>query len=69
MLELSKALARGKVAYIKSIAGDDESAHAEEDNLYHAFVAAVAKGPDKELAELAEIILETEKIEFARWCA
>jgi hypothetical protein len=73
--------ARATVDSIRIIGrGDPEAAHSMEDNLYHRFVRSVATILDDnkieitwfdvaEVIALAEIILETEDIEFPRWRA
>lgn len=60
--------AKQRVEEIRTLAGDDEAAHAAEDQLYHDFVFFVAmrEGPHRAIA--AEI-LKTGKIKFSRWCA
>ncbi len=60
--------ARKAVEHIIEIAGDDEAAHSAEDKLYADFVHYVAsqEGPHR---AIAEEILRTENINFARWCA
>lgn len=49
-------------------AGDDERVHIAEDDLYLAFIRYVSE-QGGELGRLADIVLETNTIEFARWCA
>lgn len=66
-----------RVKGIEKSSFDDEGAHSEEDQLYHDFVRYVA-GLNlteftvfdvMELVRTAHIILDTENIQFARWCA
>ena len=59
---------RQRVAGIAVLAGDDESAHTEEDALYRDVLRIVAAS-DSPLAEIAAEALKTQHIEFARWCA
>ena len=59
---------RRRVADIAEEAGDDESAHSDEDSLRHDVLAAIAAGAPN-AAELAAEALKTSEIEFARWCA
>ena len=61
-----------RVAKIESIKDkdDDESAHCEEDKLYHQFLKYIAvKYNCTELGAFARAILATEKIKFCRWYA
>ena len=60
--------AKQRVQAIRDAAGDDESAHGMEDQLYLDFVRHVAshEGPHR---AIAEEILKTGEIDFARWCA
>jgi len=59
------------VAAIAEMAADDEMAHAAEDDLRKEVLTAIAisqlKDTDALLAALT--CLETERIEFQRWCA
>lgn len=58
----------GYVDYIRSIADDDEGAHVAEDFLRERVLEAVANGhEDSKL--LAAAALDTNDIEFSRWCA
>jgi hypothetical protein len=59
---------RRRVAQVRAFADiDDESAHAEEDGLYHAVLKAIARGaPDA--PALARAALRTSTIRFGRWC-
>lgn len=47
---------------------DDERAHVREDKLWEAVLTAIAAGSTDAKA-LAEIALETKKLDFCRWCA
>lgn len=58
-----------RVQEIKDISGDDEVAHAMEDDLYVAFVKFVSENGSPELSEMAKEVLKTENIDFARWYA
>ena len=60
-----------KVQHIRDIAGDDEMAHVEEDDLRAEFIRYVASSrhASAELREMANEVLKTEQIEFGRWCA
>jgi hypothetical protein len=49
--------------------GDDEAQHNREDALYHAFVRSIAEGTCENPVECAKLILSTEEMRFARWCA
>jgi len=48
---------------------DDETAHSLEDQLYQDFVDHIAKTGNDEQKKMARAILQTNKIDFARWCA
>ena len=47
---------------------DDEVAHSLEDDLYYDFVKDIAKGQSNQ-SKRARLILTTEEMDFARWCA
>lgn len=56
---------------IERLYGDDEQQHIKEDELYLDFIKCVAFGmyqPD-EAIRVAQELLQTQKIEFERWCA
>jgi len=54
---------------IQDMANDDaESAHILEDNLREDFIKYIAKRKDY-LGKKARLILTTNNIDFARWCA
>ena len=57
-----------RIKYIEAIKTDDEVAHGAEDQLYADFISYVASGGEG-LAEKAKLILTTQDIKFARWCA
>lgn len=58
------------VEAIRTIADDDESAHASEDQLHRGVLAAIAKGVhEDDEDDLCAAALETRNIKFARWCA
>jgi hypothetical protein len=60
--------ARRRLDDIRACAGDDEAAHSMEDALRRDVLQAIADGsPDA--VELARIALESESLDFARWCA
>ena len=71
MDKLTKKIAIDAVKHIVNVAGDDEQAHSEEDSLRDWFINCVADNmyTKNEMVEIAEIIKQTESIEFARWCA
>jgi hypothetical protein len=58
-----------RVAAIKEMAGDDESAHGAEDQLYSDFIAYVATLDNHSLAQKAKLVLSTAELRFSRWCA
>jgi hypothetical protein len=51
------------------MAGDDEAAHGEEDNLREDLLRAIANGECVNPQDCAQIALTTNDIEFFRWCA
>ena len=57
-----------RVSAIEEIAWDDESAHSKEDSLREDFIEYIAKRKDS-LGDKAKMILSTNDIDFARWCA
>lgn len=58
-----------RVAKIAAMAGDDEAAHCEEDELHKDVLRFIAEGCLGQVSALAIAALRTEEIEFARWCA
>jgi hypothetical protein len=60
---------RKRVAHIKKIMGDDESAHSEEDGLYGEVLAAIAGGTCEDPAACAREAIKTADLNFNRWCA
>jgi len=58
-----------RVQRIRSMAGDDEVAHGEEDLLHQDVLTAIANGRCEDVRGCARAALETVKINFARWCA
>ena len=56
------------VQKIRDIAGDDERAHSQEDALREGFIEFIVER-NGELGELARLVLSTNEIDFARWCA
>ena len=69
--KLTKEMAIKKVADIRNIALDDETAHIKEDSLHYWFICCVAAGmyEKDEAAEVANIVKSTSEIDFARWYA
>lgn len=61
--------AQDEVAEIKVIRRDDERAHELEDALRRRALQWIAEHGDGPSAELARTVLQTEEIDFARWCA
>ncbi len=57
-----------RINRIMEISGDDERAHAAEDELMRHFIAYVST-LDNPLAEKAKLVLQTNEINFQRWCA
>ena len=59
-----------RVAHIEEIAGDDEHTHIAEDRLRTDFIHYCTEiEHDTNLADKARLVLSTDKINFARWCA
>jgi hypothetical protein len=60
-----------KLSHIKETSGDDESAHAQEDELYLEFIKYISTTPDvlDHVREKAALVLTSRQIEFERWCA
>lgn len=64
---------KGVELFVKQIgdvanAGDDETAHEDEDDLYEAVLKEVVKG-NPEARSMAAEALKTNLIDFARYCA
>ena len=57
-----------RVKEIGDIAWDDEGAHSSEDCLREDFIFYISQ-MDNELGRKAKLILTTNDVEFARWCA
>lgn len=57
------------VAFLASIAGDDEAAHSDEDALHRDVLTAIADGTAENPKEMARLALTTTHIEFERWMA
>jgi hypothetical protein len=60
--------AQAAVELIRRVAGDDEMAHAMEDDFHRLVLEHVAMG-GRNIRQLATIALSTQDIQFARWCA
>ncbi len=59
---------RRQVNRIRTLAFDDEEAHSREDSLWAKVLEAIARGATNP-SGLASVALETQEIEFKRWCA
>ncbi len=57
------------VARIRKMAGDDEGAHSEEDEMRQAVLEAIATGDTDDPAGLAAEALRSGELNFSRWCA
>lgn len=66
MMTVDEVIAR--VNEIAACAGDDEAAHGMEDRLRADVLRAIVDGSPRPEA-LAAAALQTDIIEFARWCA
>jgi hypothetical protein len=49
--------------------GDPEGAHSREDDLYLQLLTAIANGKCENPALCAKIAIQTQELDFARWCA
>ena len=58
-----------RIDQLREIAGDDEAAHSEEDDLRRDVLRAIADGECDDPAAAARLVLTTSEIRFARWCA
>jgi hypothetical protein len=60
-----------RLAKIKAMASADESAHAEQDDLYEEVLTAIANGDTRGTSAraLAQEALKVREIEFSRWYA
>jgi hypothetical protein len=58
-----------EVERIRKMAGDDESAHAAEDDLHQNVLTAIMNGECEDPKVCAREAMRTQDIEFARWCA
>lgn len=61
-------------AYVEDVrasadGGDYEAAHDIEDTLYIALLTEIANGKCHDPKQCAKEALETQKLEFPRWCA
>lgn len=60
---------RDKIEEIRNILSDDEHSHSLEDKLYIKVLQSIANKECESPSELAELALETQKLDFSRWCA
>lgn len=62
---------KDRVEKIRAERYDDESAHADEDELREDFIEYIAslEGVDGQLSEKAHAVLSTNDIKFSRWYA
>jgi hypothetical protein len=58
-----------QVENIRKKRADDELAHMLEDALYRNVLHAIAEGRAKDPSACAAAALESDAIEFSRWCA
>ncbi len=58
-----------RLELIGKIAGDDEAAHAREDELHQQVLTLIAEGKCPDPLRWSELALKTQEIEFERWCA
>ena len=54
---------------IKTVIHDDETAHGREDALRSDFIAYLASGGEEDIQSKAALVLTTDQLSFARWCA
>ena len=57
------------VDYIRAMQRDPETAHAAEQDLHQAVLAAIAGGLVDDPADCARVALTTAEMTFPRWCA
>ena len=70
MKQMTMKAAKAKVETVKSLAKDDEAAHVAEDCLYLEFIGEIAQSKSRcRHVKIAQILLTTKDIDFARWCA
>lgn len=60
---------RARVQQIADLAGDFERAHSEEDKLRREVLHAIAHGLCEDPVACAAEALQTEDLDFARYCA
>lgn len=60
---------RERVEKIRTMRGDSEAAHANEDELYLNLLEAIADGTCLDPKHCAEIAVTTRGIKFSRWYA
>lgn len=65
---MTKEEIQKRIEFIVSKDGDDEVQHAREDSLRREFLRFIADN-SPEYGELANLVLSTDTLEFARWCA
>ena len=56
------------LAAIRNEITDDEAAHSDEDEMRRLVLEAIAAGHPR-AAELARLALDSENLDFGRWCA
>lgn len=66
LLEIEQQLLGVRVA-VEGL--DDEKAHSLEDALRRDFIRYIAEYGTGELKVMARAVLETEDMDFSRWCA
>lgn len=64
---MKKNEVEARVEAIRMCAGDPESAHGMEDDLYVEILQLAAEGHD--VQEIAAIALKVQEMDFARWYA
>ncbi len=57
-----------RIAAIREVKGDYEKAHSREDELWCDVLRAISKGADN-AQELAQEVLKSRRIQFARACS
>ena len=60
---------RAAVEKVRAIRHDPELAHGMEDDLYKIVLEFIATGSCGNPEKIAKIALETQDIEFPRWCS
>lgn len=58
-----------RVQEIEECSNDNERAHGLEDGLRLDFITFISNGGAKDIKQKAALVLQTEDMDFSRWCA